>query len=399
MEKEKHGFMAIAFIEENKNYSNKLNELSGINYDDYTEFDAYIDDLWRGRKCLLCFGKNGESLLADSSEIAFFMIDITGFFTQSTNADGVRHDRILAGFYSSRKTGQPLDTIKGWSGVWLEKSEPELRQKLLDKVSPMTFLDYVYMSPKHYDEKISMLAKLCIQESWSFRGRNDNSILKNYLNFTFMKLYDEDKIRQYNGTTYFNTGLFTQEYRKIYAVLKPHNQESGKMFLTGFFTEDKMLERYGVSLAANDRADYFSEPEKLILNLTMEIHPDYNHIINDRHDRWPSSLRGKSYNELVDILRGAIERAKRELQANYKKAVPQYYRPKIRGKGDIQLLIPLRLTGGDVDMALVLERKNEVYRASTCLPLDWAYNNARIIVKPDTEWLNPDNIDSESQQA
>lgn len=38
-----------------------------------------------------------------------------------------------------------------------------------------------------YDKKIDMLAKLAPEE-WSFKGKNDNGILKNYLRYTFKKI-------------------------------------------------------------------------------------------------------------------------------------------------------------------------------------------------------------------
>ncbi|KPB12357.1 hypothetical protein AC518_4171 [Pseudomonas syringae pv. syringae] len=40
-------------------------------------------------------------------------------------------------------------------------------------------------------------------------------------------------------------------------------------------------------------------------------------------------------------------------------------------------------------MALVIEDHNSFYRAATCLMLDWAYSNARLLAKPDKEWLQP----------
>jgi hypothetical protein len=52
------------------------------------------------------------------------------------------------------------------------------------------------------------------------------------------------------------------------------------------------------------------------------------------------------------------------------------------------LLLPLCLnTKAKADLALVIEKENGVYRASTCLTLDMAINNARLIAKPDDEWL------------
>ena len=41
------------------------------------------------------------------------------------------------------------------------------------------------------------------------------------------------------------------------------------------------------------------------------------------------------------------------------------------------------------DLALVVERENKRYFGSTVLPLDWAYKNARLIARPDREWLEP----------
>ena len=40
-------------------------------------------------------------------------------------------------------------------------------------------------------------------------------------------------------------------------------------------------------------------------------------------------------------------------------------------------------------MALVVEDSGGFYRASTCLTLDIAYNNARQLARPDKDWLQP----------
>ncbi len=83
-------------------------------------------------------------------------------------------------------------------------------------------------------------------------------------------------------------------------------------------------------------------------------------------------------------LDGAISAAKRRVRRNYKTAIPQFHR------GRLQLLLPLCLIRPDrADLALVVARENRVYRASTVLTLDMAYNNARLVARPDTEWLDP----------
>ena len=56
----------------------------------------------------------------------------------------------------------------------------------------------------------------------------------------------------------------------------------------------------------------------------------------------------------------------------------------------MQLLLPLCLLKPDVaDLALVVARVGDAYHGSTVLTLDMAYNNARLLARPDSEWLVP----------
>lgn len=43
----------------------------------------------------------------------------------------------------------------------------------------------------------------------------------------------------------------------------------------------------------------------------------------------------------------------------------------------------------EVELALVVGRVDAVYKAFTVLDLDMAYNNARLLARPDPEWLRP----------
>ena len=86
------------------------------------------------------------------------------------------------------------------------------------------------------------------------------------------------------------------------------------------------------------------------------------------------------------LLEGAIKETTKRIEANYKTAVPQWY------KGKIQLLVPLYLTNPNVpDLALVLflSEDGSCYYGHTCLTIDMAYNNARLIAKPKSFWLQP----------
>ena len=135
-----------------------------------------------------------------------------------------------------------------------------------------------------------------------------------------------------------------------------------------------------------ERANYFDNPANLVFDTNCSIIPQYQHIFADPENylRIPESVReNPSKTMLFD---GAIKRAKMMVDANYKNAVPQYYR------GKIQLLIPICLVSENKpDLALVVS-KNETgtqYLGHTCLTLDMAYNNARLIARHDSLWLKP----------
>ena len=85
---------------------------------------------------------------------------------------------------------------------------------------------------------------------------------------------------------------------------------------------------------------------------------------------------------VVSNLSGSIETMKKKVSANYRLAVPQFY------KGRIQLLLPLcLLSDKKPDVAIVVTKKDTCYQGHTCLSLDMAYNNARLIAKPEATWL------------
>ena len=53
-----------------------------------------------------------------------------------------------------------------------------------------------------------------------------------------------------------------------------------------------------------------------------------------------------------------------------------------------QFILPLYLReSGSPDLALTLEKHGEWYRAATVLYPDWAYRHARLLSRPNSEWL------------
>ena len=90
---------------------------------------------------------------------------------------------------------------------------------------------------------------------------------------------------------------------------------------------------------------------------------------------------GKGKYLLRRAFEGAVAEAARRAAANYTLAVPQFY------GGRIQLLLPLCLTSDKPELALTIQREDGFYAARTCLTIEMAYNNARLICRPETSWI------------
>ena len=131
-------------------------------------------------------------------------------------------------------------------------------------------------------------------------------------------------------------------------------------------------------------AHYFDDPSVLVFDTRKELRVNIEHIISDNKHRFPVKLQEMSDYGLQNMVKGAVDTAVERAKRNYKTAIPQYY------QGTMQLLLPLSLEDpSKADLALVVERFSGFYRASTCLTLDMAYNNARQLARPDKDWLEP----------
>jgi hypothetical protein len=245
-----------------------------------------------------------------------------------------------------------------------------------------------------YDDNIRFLAdELADKEQWDFSDSQNKSysILKNYLEFTYRKLSQESKIAFDTNNTHacFNTGLVTANLEDIFAFFEvyrnPKPENSPFCFKAFLKRSDNDILKY-FSGNIPDIANFFERPELLLFNPKNELIPDIDHIIEDNISRFPSHLQNADKPEVQRQLNGAIEEVKKRVRTNYKIAVPQYHDSKI------QLLLPLNLTASspNPDLALVVHKLDDrTYTSRTCLTLKMAYNNARLIVKPQSNWLKP----------
>lgn len=257
----------------------------------------------------------------------------------------------------------------------------------MPQVWPDNLFDLIFFP--HMDDRLDELAGLAEREEWDYHHaetEHQKPILYNYLRYTYQRLAEEEKIivSDDGQLITFNTGLVTPNQEPIF-TLADHNHLANSQQPWHF----QNWRRKGHFEMTNfsqlpDMAHYFDDPTCLVLDGRKELRANIEHIITDNKDRFPEPYNNMDNYALQTFLKGAIDNARERVKRNYKTAIPQYYR------GRIQLLLPLCITNANTaDLALVVEDHHTFYRASTCITLDMAYNNARQLARPDRDWLQP----------
>lgn len=243
--------------------------------------------------------------------------------------------------------------------------------------------------------KLEELAKLAEPEDWEYKTTKSEypmPILFNYLKYTYRRLAEESRtsstspkiVASDDGQALtFNTGLVTPNQEPIYAYAARNNRPDMQVWrLMGWARRGEA--RLNSFSLLPDMAHYFDDPAVLVLDPRKEMRVNVEHIVADNKERFPSPYSQMDGYQLQTFLQGVIASARERVRRNYKIAIPQYY------SGRIQLLLPLCMSKPSVaDLALVVEDFGSFYRASTCLSLEMAYNNARQITRPDRDWLQP----------
>ena len=237
-------------------------------------------------------------------------------------------------------------------------------------------------------QMLDSLASLAEPEGWDYQNTTTTQhkpILMNFLKSTYRRLAEEGKIARSDNDDFatFNTGLVTTVQEPIYALFDRNNIPDRQPWHFMRFARrgEQSLTVFSQLPAL---ATYFSNPAALVLDCSKELRVNVEHIVSDNKARFPSPYNTMDDFVLQTLLKGAIDNAKERVRRNYKTAVPQYY------FGRVQLMLPLCISApGKADLAIIVEDHGLFYRAATCLTLDMAYNNARLLAKPDKDWLQP----------
>lgn len=255
------------------------------------------------------------------------------------------------------------------------------------KDTEFTLKDFAYCGTKEdFMKMIDYLSKIAEPEKWSF-DEKENSILIKYLNGTFKQCYNQNKILFSNDKNFccFNTGLLTQNGNDI-VMLFDKNRQAGKQpwHLKGF-KDNSERQFMDIFDKIPELATYTENFEEFYFNPQYPIVLSSDHILDDNWERIKEAVPSLSKTVVKSLMVGVVEETKRKIKRNLRLAVPQYY------KNKIMYLLPINIPVNDdelVTMALAVElTATNQYRANTIFTKEIAYEKARLLMKPESNWL------------
>ncbi len=247
--------------------------------------------------------------------------------------------------------------------------------------------------------RLESLTQLAEHENWNSKNSIVPDRLFNYVTKTFefchdnnLLLYNEDQDK-----LVFNTGLMTPLGEDIYGYFiknedPPSHIENPKKFkfisflrasdrlVTNNFTEKPLLAKY-----TDNPIDYIFDVEKDMDFNATHIFQDHWDLEDGDYDRFTSELRALGREVAKALINDAASTAIKRIKRNHRLVVPQYY------NNQIMYLIPLivNLPNDKITvLALAVEKtQTDTYRVNTIFDLDMAYTKARLVMKPESNWL------------
>lgn len=240
------------------------------------------------------------------------------------------------------------------------------------------------------DSKLKALTLMAEPEEWYIKGKIDSdsiSIIFYYIVHTFEQCYKQEKVIVDANEDYavFNTGLLNIQGDEIYGLFtrsrtyQPDNPASNYWHLQEFIKES---DRKFISLAVKkpELATYFSDYNELYFDPNLDISLHYDHIYLDNNNRLPESLRMLPIETSKIVFDGFLNHTKKKIRRNNRIPVPQYYNDRI------MFLIPVSVFNNET-LVMAVERVENQYIVNTVLTMGMAYNCARLLTKPESNWL------------
>jgi Domain of unknown function (DUF3825) len=259
-----------------------------------------------------------------------------------------------------------------------------------------------------YDEPFKQIARNTWDgyESWGFhqprfvaKYRSDVQRLKNYLDYTFIRRVELEQLHKGVYFKYsndknricFNTGLQNQHQSDIIATFEKSKSNLAKpgceWVFRGCHAPNDDGYRKFFPQEHPDIAWYSRDSRDFVFDTSYKLEKDtFDHLFDRAKER--AGLPNASDEGIRNYLRGTMESLVPKIKRNYKIAIPVYYVKEKR----MQLLLPFPSASDKNEFSSFLVERDDstqTYRLKTIFDLDQAYFSARLITRPDQEWLNP----------
>lgn len=162
-------------------------------------------------------------------------------------------------------------------------------------------------------------------------SRGQVPILSSYLNYTFLRVQEEDKVRlsKDGKQACFNTGLQTEDEKDIFGVFSRDMRSDSDdkfcdWFLEGF--SDSYSKAVNPFRPLPELATYITDVSDLVLDVSYDIDVNVGHILDEpeNKDRLPTVLRDNR-NLAIAAIEGGTKLLKQKVLRNYKTAIPFWY--------------------------------------------------------------------------
>ncbi|SKA82467.1 DUF3825 domain-containing protein [Desulfobaculum bizertense] len=234
------------------------------------------------------------------------------------------------------------------------------------------------------------LADKAEPEPWDYVAYPDQKgMLKSYLMYTFERLVHERKIVWSSNAgriSAFNTGLLSRDYQQpIYGVFERTNRQP--MFKGWFQDGHPILSPLPYSPLM---ADYTEDLKEFSMDTSKDFKINAHHIFEDNQHRIIDIFPGGAATIPLNVMiEGTISYLKRRIERNPRFPIPQLYHNKV------QYLLPFQMNREmPPQMVLIFDDDGNSYTARTCITLDMAYANARLLMSQQDSWLDPNPLEA-----
>ena len=391
--------------------------------EDYKDTDGWTDLALIG-KPLSMAGVNYKSLgYLKLRELIEYFSDNLELRKDETHSVPVMYVRVISSVYYGAHAAEKREVSPAIP------TQPKIVSRLID---------WAYI--RDFKQAIQNLNDMVLKERWYYKSQNPANpypVLSNYLIYTFFRLSKETgKVMITDRYATFDTGLVNPLYEPVYALFEK-NRNFGRQ--DWFFQEFCMAGagKSGKTLAGifnplPERAQYFYNPSELFYDFSApELQINWNHLIlnslvhfpiafleenkpsgflmkdtsmmnvTEKHSYFESlaiaiESDGKCFRTIKNRFSDSLSLALKKVRWNFKTAVPMYH----PANNKVLLLLPLSFMDDEVvDLALVMDKmQSGSYIGHMVIPLSWAYNNARLITRPGSDWLNPEQITENEEE-